>query len=93
MYLSLSQIFSHHFFLSFLRWGETESTWYVGHHFARSRTMDDDECGAVGCMIDRGNRNTRRKTASVPRFPPQIPHDVTRVRTRAAAVGSLGLTA
>jgi hypothetical protein len=45
---------------------------------------DDGDCGAVGGMkIGRGNRSTRRKPA-----PPQIPHDQTRARTRAAAVGS-----
>jgi hypothetical protein len=43
------------------------------------------DCGAVGGMrIGRGNRNTRRKPASVPLCPPQIPHDLTQVRTREA---------
>jgi hypothetical protein len=53
--------------------------------------MDDDECGAVGVMIVMivsGSRSTRRKPASVPLCPPQIPRGLTRVRTRAAAVGS-----
>jgi hypothetical protein len=57
------------------------------------RTIDD-ECGAVGKMrIGRGNRSTRRKPASVPVCPPQIPHDLTRARTRAAAVENRRLTA
>jgi hypothetical protein len=48
-----------------------------------------DEYGAVGGMrIDRGNRNTRRKTAPVSLCLPQIPHDLTWVRTQGAAVGS-----
>jgi hypothetical protein len=48
-----------------------------------------DECGAVGGMrIGRGNRSTRRKAAPVPLCPPQIPHDLTWARTRAAVVGS-----
>jgi hypothetical protein len=52
------------------------------------------ECGAVGGMrIGRGNRNTRRKPTPVPLCPPQIPHDLTCTRTRAAAVRSLRLTA
>jgi hypothetical protein len=35
---------------------------------------DDDDCGVNGGMrIGRGNRSTRRKTAPVPLFPPQIP--------------------
>jgi hypothetical protein len=55
---------------------------------------DDDECGAVGGMkIGRGNRNTRRKPAQVQLCPPQILHDLTWDRTRAAAVGSRRLTA
>jgi hypothetical protein len=55
---------------------------------------DDDECGAVSRMkIGGGNRRTRRKPAPVPLCPPQIPHDLTWPRTRAAAVGSRRLTA
>jgi hypothetical protein len=54
----------------------------------------DYECGAVGGMrIDRGNRSTRRKPAPAPRCPQQISHNLTRVRTRVAAVGSRWLTA
>jgi hypothetical protein len=37
----------------------------------------DDECGAVGGMIGRGNRSTRRKPVPVLLCPPQIPHDLT----------------
>jgi hypothetical protein len=49
--------------------------------------IDDGDCGTIGGMkIGRGNRSTRRKPA--PLCPPQIPHDQTRARTRAAAVGS-----
>jgi hypothetical protein len=43
--------------------------------------MDDDECGAIGGMIGRGNRR------------PQIPHDMTWARTRAVTMGSRRLTA
>jgi hypothetical protein len=51
--------------------------------------MIDDECGAVGGMrIGSGNRTTRRKPAPLPLCPPQIPQDLTRARTLAAAVGS-----
>jgi hypothetical protein len=39
--------------------------------------------------IGRGNRSTRRKPAPAPLFPPQIPLDQTRARTRAAAVYNL----
>jgi hypothetical protein len=43
--------------------------------------------------IGRGNRSTRRKPAPAPLCSPQIPLDLTRDRTRAAAVGSQRLTA
>jgi hypothetical protein len=43
--------------------------------------------------IGRGNRSTRRKTAPVSFCSPQIPYDLTRARTRAAAVGIRLLTA
>jgi hypothetical protein len=47
---------------------------------------DDGDCGAIGGMrICRGNRRTRRKPTPVPLCPPQIPHDQTWARTRAAA--------
>jgi hypothetical protein len=53
-----------------------------------------DECGAVGGMrIDRGNRSARIKPALVSLCPPQMPHDLTWARTRAAALGSRRLTA
>jgi hypothetical protein len=56
---------------------------------------DDNECGAVGGMkIGRESRNARRKPVPVsPLCPPQIPHDLTWARTRAAAVGSRRLNA
>jgi hypothetical protein len=43
--------------------------------------------------IGRGNRSTRRKPAPAPLCPPQIPHDLTWARIRAAEVGSRRLTA
>jgi hypothetical protein len=52
--------------------------------------LDDDECGAVGGMSGSENRSTPRKPAPVSICPP---HDLTRARTRAAAMGSLRLTA
>jgi hypothetical protein len=36
--------------------------------------MDDDEFEAAGGMIGKGNISTRRKPATVPLCPPQIPH-------------------
>jgi hypothetical protein len=56
--------------------------------------LDDGDCGVIGGMkFGRGNRSTRRTPAPAPLCPPQIPHDQTRARTRAAAVGSQRLTA
>jgi hypothetical protein len=59
----------------------------------KPQMIDENDCGAVGGMkIGRGNRSTRRKPTPAPLYPPQIPHDQTRARTRAAAVGSQRLT-
>jgi hypothetical protein len=56
--------------------------------------IDDGDCGEIGGIkIGRGNRSAQRKPAPAPLCPPQIPHDQTRARTRAAAVGSQRLTA
>jgi hypothetical protein len=55
--------------------------------------IDDEECGAVdGMRISKGNRSIRRKPTPAPLCPPQIPHDQTLARTRAAAVGNRRLT-
>jgi hypothetical protein len=55
--------------------------------------MRDDDCRAIGGMkTGRGNPSSRRKSAPVPLCPPQTSHDLTRARTRAAAVGSRRLT-
>jgi hypothetical protein len=56
--------------------------------------LGEGDSGAIGGMkIGRGNRSTRRKPAPAPLYPPQIPLDQTRDRTRVAAVGSQRLTA
>jgi hypothetical protein len=56
--------------------------------------IDDGDCGTIGGMkIGKGSRSTRRKPAPASLCPPQIPHDQTRARTRATAVGSQLLTA
>jgi hypothetical protein len=55
---------------------------------------NDYECGAAGGMrVGKGNRSTQMKPAPVPLYPPQIPYDMTRDRTRAATAGSRRLTA
>jgi hypothetical protein len=49
----------------------------------KPQIIDKDDCGAIdGMKIGRGNRSTRRKPASAPHCPPQIPHDQTRARTQ-----------
>jgi hypothetical protein len=56
--------------------------------------IDYDDCGAIGGMkIGSGNLSIRRKPAPVPLCPPQIPHDLTRARTRTAAMGIRWVTA
>jgi hypothetical protein len=55
--------------------------------------MNDDGCGAVGGMLDRGIRSTRTTPAPVPLCSPQIPHDLIWARTWTAAMGSRRLTA
>jgi hypothetical protein len=60
----------------------------------KPQMIDEDDCGAIGGMkVGKGNRSTRRKPGPAPLCPPQVPHDQTRGRTRAAAVGSQRLTA
>jgi hypothetical protein len=51
------------------------------------------ECGAVCGMTESENLSIRRKPASVPLSPPQIPYYMTCARTWAAAVISMRLTA
>jgi hypothetical protein len=58
------------------------------------QTMEDGDCGATdGMKIGRDSRSTRRKRAPVPFCSPQVPHNMTRARTRAAYVGSQRLIA
>jgi hypothetical protein len=55
----------------------------------KSQMIDEGDSGAIGGMkIGRGNQSTRRKPAPAPLCLPQISHDQTRARTRAATVGS-----
>jgi hypothetical protein len=48
---------------------------------------------SVELITGKGNRTARRKPAPVPLCLPQIPYDLTRAQTQAAAVGSRQLTA
>jgi hypothetical protein len=55
--------------------------------------IDVGDCGAIcGMNIGREGRCTRREPAPMPLCPPQIPHDQTRARTRAATVESQRVT-
>jgi hypothetical protein len=72
----------------------TGSTRHVVHFWPIVAAPGDCEDGEFGGMkIGRGNRSTRRKPGPTPLCPSLIPLDQTRVRTRAAAVGSQRLTA
>jgi hypothetical protein len=66
---------------------QTGSTLHVG---PAPGDCEDGDFG--GKKIGRGNRSARRKPASAPLCPPQIPLEQTRARTRAATVGSQRLT-
>jgi hypothetical protein len=54
--------------------------------------IDGDDCGAISGMSGRGNRRNRRRPASGPFCESQIPHDLTRAQTLAAAVRNRRLT-
>jgi hypothetical protein len=69
-------------------------TWHVGQFWPIVSAPDDCENGEFcGMKIGRGNGSTEKKPAPMPRCLPQIPFHQTRVRTRAAEVGSQRLTA
>jgi hypothetical protein len=56
--------------------------------------IDDGDCGAIGGIRNgRGNRSTRRKPDPMLLCSPQIPRDLSRARTRSAAVESWRVTA
>jgi hypothetical protein len=83
-------------FFFFFGWSETEFTIIeaiTGLLYQPRMMMDDYECGAIGGMICKGNRSTRRKHAPVTLCSPQIPHNLTRARTRTISVKSRRLTA
>jgi hypothetical protein len=55
--------------------------------------IDDGYCEETGGMkIGWGNQSTCIKPAPISLCLPQIPHDLTRVRNRVAAVGSRRIT-
>jgi hypothetical protein len=96
VHFSLILSINYPFFL-LLGWSVTElkfSEATTGLLYQLRMVMDDDKCGTMaGMLLSRGNRSNQRKSAPVPIFPPHIPHDLTRARTREAAVGSQLLTA
>jgi hypothetical protein len=84
------------YFREHFLWGGTKSlgTAATSGLLYKPQMIDEGDCGAIGGIkIGRGKRSTRRKPAPATLCPPQIPHDQTRARTRAAAVGSQRLTA
>jgi hypothetical protein len=52
--------------------------------FYQTRMLMNDEYGAVGGLLDMGDRSNQRKPARVPLRPPQIPYHLKRTRTQAA---------
>jgi hypothetical protein len=60
------------YLISFLLvWSGIESTINEDTYWPILPAPDDDECGAIGGIIGRGNRSTRRKPAPVPLLPQQ----------------------
>jgi hypothetical protein len=55
--------------------------------------MIDEHGARFGMRIGRGNPSNGRKSALVPLCSSQIPHDLTWVRTQAAALENLLLSA
>jgi hypothetical protein len=87
---------SHTTHIYYYWWGGTKSlgTAATSGLLYKPQMIDEDDCGTIGGMkIGRGNRSTQRKPALAPLCPPQIPHDQTRARTWAAALGSQRLAA
>jgi hypothetical protein len=83
----------HYYYLLLLRLSPLGTSATTGLLY-QPQMIDDGDCEAVGGMkIGWAHRSTWRKPAPVPLCPAQIPHDLTRARTRAAAVGSQRLTA
>jgi hypothetical protein len=80
------------FFYLSMGWSGTKSTITAATYWPILSA--GEYCGAISGVKEwLRNRSTRRKPAPVPPRHPQIPHDLTWVRTRAVAVGSLRLTA
>jgi hypothetical protein len=65
-----------------LGWNQVH--YYCGHYWPAKYMITI--VMAIGGINGRGNGSTPRKPAPVPLRPTQIPHDLTRVRTRAAEV-------
>jgi hypothetical protein len=81
--------------VAFLGCSETESTSYVSHYLAYC-TSPRCWMMSVEQLVDwmaGETKSTGRKSAPLPLYSPQIPHDPTWARTRARAGGSQQLTA
>jgi hypothetical protein len=55
-------------------------------------TDDDDECGAIGEIIDRGTKFLKKSCPSATLLK-RKPHDLTRAPTRVATLGNQRLAA
>jgi hypothetical protein len=94
-YLNIKLLWSVDSFFSILGCSGTESTItevITGLLYPPRMMMNDDECRAVGGIIGRGNRSTRRKPTPVTLCPSWSPHDLNRDRTQAAAMGFMRLS-
>jgi hypothetical protein len=96
VFLDIAEYYSEPFLLLLflVEWDSPLGTAATTGLLYQPHMIDDGDCGTLGGMkIFRGNRSTRTKPIPVPLCPPQIPHDLTRAGTLAAAVGSQRLTA
>jgi hypothetical protein len=95
-FIPVFSIYPIFFFFSFSGWGEPESTWYVGHCWPIVLAPDDRWWWLWSSWWNEDWQRKPKyseKTCPSALCPPQIPHDLTWDRTRAAAVGSQRLTA
>jgi hypothetical protein len=92
----MKQNYTFFFFLSFLGWGETESTWYVGHYWPIVPAPDDRWWWMWSSRWNenwQGKPKYSEKTCPSSTISTRNPHDMAWARSWAAWVGSRRLTA
>jgi hypothetical protein len=82
------------FFLNFLGFSETQSTWHIAHYWPIVPAPDDGWWWVWSSQWEgwQGKQTYSDEICAVPRCSSQIPHDLIWARTRAAAVENQQLT-